>query len=170
MGLVACAVTSSTFAQTNLSKSAVANLAIQFAQQVQAQELANAQVLRELKQQHDATAAAVASLRRWIITGVVILAAGVAGLWLRRPKTRPLTFAGPISAQGLVTQAVTLEHRGLFHDALLHYERALALDPALPAASLGKGRVLNQLGRYQEALDCYEKADHPPEPIARPAG
>lgn len=171
-GLVACgvlAVTPPVPAETNLNKSAIANLAIQFAQQVQAQELANAQTLRELKQQNDATAAAVASLRRWLITGVAVLAlAGAALLFRNRPRHNS-ALRGPVTAQAFVAQAAALEHQGRFPDALTHYERALLLDPVLPAALVGKGRVLNQLGRYREALDCYENADHPPEQIARPA-
>jgi tetratricopeptide (TPR) repeat protein len=43
-------------------------------------------------------------------------------------------------------------------EALVSYERALALRPMLAAAHLGRGNVLHKMMRSKEALDSYGKA------------
>ncbi len=45
-----------------------------------------------------------------------------------------------------------------FDEALIAYEKALALDPALASGWLGRGNVSYELKRFDEALIAYEKA------------
>lgn len=51
-----------------------------------------------------------------------------------------------------------LARAGRYHEALDAYKRAIELDAGLAAAYSGKARVLNQLGKYKEALAASEEA------------
>jgi len=53
---------------------------------------------------------------------------------------------------------VVLEKLGRNDEALAMCDRAIAADGALAIAHLHKGGLLNRLRRYDEALDCYERA------------
>lgn len=64
----------------------------------------------------------------------------------------------PDSADALVKQAVALEKLGRTDEALAACDRAIAVDGTLAIAHLHKGGLLNRLRRYDEALDCYERA------------
>ena len=55
----------------------------------------------------------------------------------------------------LNTQAVALE-RSDFAGALTLYDQALVADPTYPPALLGRGNMLSQLGRNEEARSSYE--------------
>jgi tetratricopeptide (TPR) repeat protein len=54
-----------------------------------------------------------------------------------------------------------------YDKALLEVERAIRLDPATMSALVGRGRILNAMGRHQDAIAQYEQAakksasDHP---------
>ena len=157
--LLACATV--TFAQTNTAtrsrddKSAFVNLAVQAIQQVQAQEQANLHAVSETRQE-------VASLRQLILFVSAILGAGLLALALyARPLLQP-RCSRPLpphaSAETLLHRAAELEHAHRHADALACYEQVLALDASLTEAYVGKGRVLNELERYREALDCFEQA------------
>jgi tetratricopeptide (TPR) repeat protein len=64
----------------------------------------------------------------------------------------------PNHAEALVKKAVALEKLGRTEEALAHCDRAITADGALAVAHLQKGGLLNRLRRYDEALDCFEKA------------
>ena len=162
--LLACAA--ATFAQTNQAnrsrddKSAIVNLAVQAVQQVQAQQQTNLRAVNDTRQE-------VASLRRLTIVMGVILGVGMLLLaWyaralLRSARPRPVPPVAPhISAETLLRRANAFEQAHRPNDALACYEQVLALDTSLTEAYVGKGRVLNQLERYREALDCFEQAGH----------
>jgi Flp pilus assembly protein TadD len=46
---------------------------------------------------------------------------------------------------------------GLYHEALLTFERATALTPQ-PATYVSMGSILAKLSRYEEAVNAYEQA------------
>jgi len=51
-----------------------------------------------------------------------------------------------------------LYEEGLFEQAIEEYDKALTLDPSNFAAWNGKGKSLSQLGRYKDAVECYDMA------------
>jgi Flp pilus assembly protein TadD len=64
-----------------------------------------------------------------------------------------------------VTELETLIQNGLanlengnFEDALSFFEQALLLNPDNPDLWNQKGVVMRSLGRYDEALECYDKS------------
>lgn len=67
-------------------------------------------------------------------------------------------LAHPQHAEALVKQAVALEKLGRPDEALASCDQAIAADDTLALAHLHKGGLLNRLRRYDEALDCYERA------------
>jgi len=179
-GLLACALLScfnpsAPAAETNSQaaararddKGAMVNLALQVAQQLQAQQQSNLHAINEAKQQ---TADSVASLRRLTLLVGATLTLGILALLLyARKLTRLLqqrSLASDFraahheaySAEALVRKGMALEQLNRFEEALAWYDRALNLDATLTRAYVGKGRVLNRLERYSEALECYERA------------
>jgi tetratricopeptide (TPR) repeat protein len=165
-GLLACAVlTGVVCAETNSpprtrdDKSALVNLAVQAVQQVQAQEQANSRALQQLRKE---TSESAASLRRLTLLVGAGLGAGILALalyarvLLRSGRAQSLVPRGDIHV--LLNRAGAMEHAHRLEEALACYEQVLALDASLPEAYVGKGRVLNQLERYREALDCFEQA------------
>ncbi len=52
----------------------------------------------------------------------------------------------------------TYYDEGIFEEALLAYERAIAIDPNFAAAYIGKGVALRNLKRYDEALLAHDRA------------
>jgi protein O-GlcNAc transferase len=59
--------------------------------------------------------------------------------------------------------ALALQHLGALEAshgrlALAAHEKAIALEPDLDSAWLGRGKVLHQLGRLDDALEAYSKA------------
>jgi tetratricopeptide (TPR) repeat protein len=64
----------------------------------------------------------------------------------------------PQHAEAFVKKAVALEKLGRTEEALASCDRAIKVDGALAVAHLQKGGLLNRLRRYDEALDCFEKA------------
>ena len=161
--LLVCAT--ATFAQTNQTirfrddKSGLVNLAIQAVQQVQAQEQTNLRAVNDARQE-------VASLRRLTLLVGAVLSAGLLALafyvraLLRSNRPSKLPLLPHASANTLLRRAAALEHAHQFEGALACYEQVLALDTSLTEAYVGKGRVLNELERYREALDCFEQAGH----------
>ena len=53
---------------------------------------------------------------------------------------------------------VSLQHLGRTKEAVVHFERAVALDPAYTEAALNLSVCYNELGRYDEAKAVYERA------------
>ena len=45
-----------------------------------------------------------------------------------------------------------------YDEALVAYDRALALEPELDNAWYGRGNVLRELKRYDEAIEAYDRA------------
>ena len=154
-----------TFAQTNQTtrarddKSGFVNLAVQAVQQVQAQQQTNLRAVNDARQE-------VAALRRLTLAVGLVLSAGMLTLafYLRalfrthRPRRSPLQ--PHVDADTLLRRAAAFEQSHQPEEALACYEQVLALDTSLTEAYVGKGRVLNQLERYREALDCFEQAGH----------
>jgi tetratricopeptide (TPR) repeat protein len=66
--------------------------------------------------------------------------------------------AQPRHAEALVKRAMALEKLGRAPEALAACDAAIKADEKLVIAHLHKGGLLNRLRRYDEALDCYEKA------------
>jgi tetratricopeptide (TPR) repeat protein len=64
----------------------------------------------------------------------------------------------PDRPDAVVKRAAALEKLGRDDEALAGYNRAIAMDSTLVIAHLHKGGLLNRLRRYDEALNCYEKA------------
>ncbi len=92
--------------------------------------------------------------------GMLLLALYARAL-LRCARPRLLPPVAPhVSAETLLRRANAFEQAHRPEDALACYEQVLALDTSLTEAYVGKGRVLNQLERYREALDCFEQAGH----------
>ncbi len=48
--------------------------------------------------------------------------------------------------------------KGNFNDALSYFEQAILLDQKNPDLWNLKGTVLRSLGRYNEAIDCFNKS------------
>lgn len=161
--LLACATAA--FAQTNTNlrsrddKSAIVNLAVQAVQQVQAQQQTNLRAVNDTRQE-------VASLRRLTLVVGALLGAGLlvlafyarALLRSTRPRHVSVGVAPHVSAETLLRRAINFENAHHFQEALACYEQILTLDASLTDAYVGKGRVLNQLERYGEALACFEQA------------
>ena len=162
--LLLCATAA--FAQTNPpprfrdDKSGFVNLALQAVQQVQAQQQTNLHALNDARQE-------VASLRRLTLligaglgAGLLLLAWYVRTLLPRHSVSgRPIPPLAPhVSAETLLRRATAFEEAHRLDEALACYEQVLTLDTSLTEAYVGKGRVLNQLERYREALDCFEQA------------
>ena len=60
--------------------------------------------------------------------------------------------------QELVSQGKTLLEEGQFDDALGFFEQALLLNQDDPDLWNYKGITLRSLGRYEEAMDCFNKS------------
>ena len=60
--------------------------------------------------------------------------------------------------QELVSQGKTLLEDGQFDDALGFFEQALLLNQDDPDLWNYKGITLRSLGRYEEAMDCFNKS------------
>lgn len=58
----------------------------------------------------------------------------------------------------LVTKGKVLLDEGKFEDALSYFEQALVLDQDNADLWNHKGVALRSLGRYQEALECFNKS------------
>ena len=58
----------------------------------------------------------------------------------------------------LVKKGKTLLDEGKFEDALSYFEQALTLDQGNADLWNHKGVALRSLGRYQEALECFNKS------------
>ena len=57
------------------------------------------------------------------------------------------------SDMGELTQkGIALIGLGMFNEAIMNFDRALAIDPNLKPALTSKGVALNNLGRYGEAI------------------
>ena len=51
-----------------------------------------------------------------------------------------------------------LSQLGKYQEALIWYDKALAIDPKHVRALNGKGNALSQLGKYEEAITWHDKA------------
>jgi tetratricopeptide (TPR) repeat protein len=162
-GLLACAAATFSQAQTNAAtrarddKSSFINLAVQAVQQVQAQGQVNLLAIHETRKE-------VASLRRLTLLVGAGLGAGMFALalyarnLLRSYRQRAGSASLHVGTETLLRRAAGFEQSHRLEEALACYEQVLALDASLTEAYVGKGRVLNQLERYREALDCFEQA------------
>ncbi|MFQ3566214.1 MAG: tetratricopeptide repeat protein [Aggregatilineales bacterium] len=70
-----------------------------------------------------------------------------------------LEITGPaLEARELMDKGYSLTELGKLDEALIAYDRALALQPDYAWVWARKGRALRLLERYEEALACYEQA------------
>ena len=60
--------------------------------------------------------------------------------------------------QDLVSKGQSLLEDGKFDDALGFFEQALLLNQDNPDLWNHKGIVLRSLGRYEEAMECFNKS------------
>lgn len=58
----------------------------------------------------------------------------------------------------LVEQGNSLLNKGKFEDALGFFEQALLLDQKNPELWNYKGVALRSIGRYDEAIECFNKS------------
>jgi Flp pilus assembly protein TadD len=58
----------------------------------------------------------------------------------------------------LIKKVSQLIENGDFDQALSHVEQAIIVDPNNPDLLNKKGIVLRALGRYDEALECFNKS------------
>ena len=61
-------------------------------------------------------------------------------------------------AKAQVTFGITAAQKGLWREATLAWERALAIDDAYPSAWNNLAIGYEQLGRFEEARKAYERA------------
>lgn len=78
-----------------------------------------------------------------------------------RPKQNPRIFAtaapaDPLSA--LCAKALALHRAGRLAEAVIRYERILALKPDFPEVHNNRGLALAALGRLEEAVESYRRA------------
>ena len=62
------------------------------------------------------------------------------------------------STNALITLGKSQLEKGNFDDALSSFEQAILLDQKNPDLWNLKGTVLRSLGRYDEAIDCFNKS------------
>ena len=62
------------------------------------------------------------------------------------------------STNALITLGKSQLEKGSFHDALSSFEQAILLDQKNPDLWNLKGIALRSLGRYNEAIDCFNKS------------
>ena len=60
--------------------------------------------------------------------------------------------------QNLVTKGRSFLEDGKFDDALAFFEQALLLNQNDPDLWNHKGTALRSLGRYEEAMECFNKS------------
>jgi len=60
--------------------------------------------------------------------------------------------------QDLVTKGQLFLKDGKFNDALGFFEQALLLNPNDPDLWNHKGITLRSMGRYEEAMECFNKS------------
>jgi len=79
---------------------------------------------------------------------LIALGAGVAPAWADRRS----------EAKDQVDFGITVAQRGLWKEAVLHWEKAVEKDPTYGAAWNDLGIGYEQLGKFDEARKAYEKA------------
>ena len=62
------------------------------------------------------------------------------------------------STDSLITLGKSQLEKGDFGDALSSFEQAILLDQKNPHLWNSKGIALRSLGRYNEAIDCFNKS------------
>ncbi|PYQ40944.1 MAG: hypothetical protein DMF77_17345, partial [Acidobacteria bacterium] len=72
------------------------------------------------------------------------------------PKSSPARPASP-SFDQLAVRAAQARDAGHSEDAIRYFRQALALRPAWTEGSWSLGTVLYDLGRYEEARDCFRR-------------
>ena len=60
--------------------------------------------------------------------------------------------------QDLLAKGQSFLKDGKFNDALSFFEQALFLNPTDPDLWNYKGITLRSMGRYEEAMECYNKS------------
>ena len=64
----------------------------------------------------------------------------------------------PLNLKALKYKAYALYFLGRYEEAIFYYDRAIKFDPEDPSSYAGKSKVLEKLGRWQEAKLCFEQA------------
>jgi len=84
---------------------------------------------------------------------------------LRRALLPLLLFLGPVpllaaakTAHEQVAFGLTVAQKGLWQEARFRFERAVAIDPQNAAALNDLAVSLEQMGEFDKARQCYEKA------------
>ncbi len=75
-----------------------------------------------------------------------------------RTRRAPAVRIGGDTAEGARESAHVLRSQGRLEEALVAYDRALALDPLSSLAWYGKGNLLLDLERHEEAIAAYDHA------------
>jgi len=64
----------------------------------------------------------------------------------------------PINLNATQYKAYSLYFLERFEDAIASYDKAIEIEPDNPSHYAGKSRALDNLGRFEEARDCYKLA------------
>lgn len=75
------------------------------------------------------------------------------------PLLQQMISGSPKSAEVFHMQANLYLSRGQFSKSIKSFKQALEIDPGYSESSIGLSVLLNDLGKYQEAREIYEKAE-----------
>ena len=64
----------------------------------------------------------------------------------------------PINLNATQYKAYSLYFLERFEDSIACYDKAIEIEPDNPSHYAGKSRALDNLGRFEEARDCYKLA------------
>ena len=88
-------------------------------------------------------------VKSWFVASLVLLILGVAAPALADRRSE---------AKDQVDFGISVAQRGLWKEAVLHWESAVEKDPTYAAAWNDLGIGYEQLGRFTDARKAYEKA------------
>lgn len=69
-----------------------------------------------------------------------------------------ISLSAPLLINAYLKQGEALHKQGQFKQALVHYEKAIALNQNYALAHVGKGALLHELGHYAKAIESYDRA------------
>ena len=88
-------------------------------------------------------------VKTWLVASLVLIVLGLAA---------PAFADRRAEARDQVDFGITVAQRGLWKEAVLHWEKAVEIDKTYGAAWNDLGIGYEQLGRFDDARKAYEKA------------